>query len=148
MITLQEDLIEIYNSLTVFSSTTLDPKFPKPVKVYFRGEDNQVVFEQGPISVRMSILLYYCLDLESITDPSYLLPGDYDYLMNTLQTLIASGELIKERVTLSPENVGFDIFGVDLREFKKGPKILGSIRFVSGTSWLFKLYTKFKYGKQ
>ena len=147
MTTLQNDLLEIYNSLVTFSEKTLDPKFPCPIVVSFIENDNQLSFEQGSNSIRLSLPLYYCLALEDLKKPTYLLPEDYDYLMSTLQSLIGSGELIKDRTCLSPENWGFDIYGVDLRQFKKGPNILGSIRFVSGTSWIFTIMTKFKYRK-
>lgn len=146
MTVLQNDLVEIYNNLTIFSKVTLDPKNPKPIKVCYKEDEGyQVVFEQEGTSVRLGRLIYYCLGLEDLGKITYLLPEDYDYLMSTLQSLIASGELIKERTALSPENYGFDIYGVDLKQFGKGPTILGQVRFVSGTSWLFKLITKYKY---
>ena len=46
--------------------------------------------------------------------PTYLLPEDYDYLMSSMQSLIAGGKLIEDRTVLSPENYGFDIYSVDL----------------------------------
>lgn len=147
MTTLQTDLIDIYNSLTTFSKKTLDEKFPTPIVVSFKEEDNQVIFEQGGTSVRLSLPLYYCLGLEDLKTPTYLVPEDYDYLMSTLQSMIGSSELLKDRTVLSPENYGFDIYSVDLRQFSKGPRPIGTIRFVSGTGWLFRLKTKFKYRK-
>ena len=65
--------------------------------------------------------------------------------MSTLQELINSGVLIRERTCLSPENYGFDIFSVDLKELWKGPGIVGKVRFISGKSWLFKKLVKRKY---
>lgn len=147
MTTLQTDLLDLYNALVPFSAKTLDPKLPCPIKVQFIKNDNQVIFEQGGLSIRLVLPLYYCLGLDSFKKSTYLLPNDYDYLMSTLQSLISSGKLIEDRTCLSPENYGFDIYGVNLKEFNKGPGILGKIRIVSGTSWIFKKYVKFKYRK-
>lgn len=145
MTTLQNDLLEIYNSLVVFSSTTITTKFPKPIIVCYEKDSRLLVFEQSGKSVRLGIPVYYCLDLEGIQEKTYLLPKDYDYLMSTLQELINTGVLINNRTCLSPENYGFDIYGVNIKELWKGPDILGRIRFVSGKSWLFKKITKRKF---
>ena len=143
---LQNDLIDLYNMLVVFSNRTLDEKLPeRPIEVKYDIESRQVVFTQEGQSVRTQLPVYYCLGLEDLIKPSYLLPEDYDYLMRTLQNLAFSGELIKDRTCLSPENYGFDIYGINLKEFEKGPTILGQIRIVSGTGWLFRHYIKFKY---
>lgn len=147
MTTLQNDLLEFYNSLVSFSKTTLDEKFSCPISVYFVEKDNQVVFEQKGVSIRLNLPLYYCLGIETIKKPTYLLPKDYDYLMSTLQNLISSGILIEDRTCLSPENYGFDIYRVNLRQFGKGPQLMGSIRLISGTSWIFRTYVKYKYRK-
>lgn len=145
MTTLQDDLLEIYNSLVEFNNGTIKSKFPTPIKVNFEKESNLLVFEQGGVSVRLRLPIYYCLGISDIKN-TYLLPKDYDYLMSTLQYLIIdSGELIKPRTCLSPENYGFDIYSVDMKEIWKGPNIIGKVRFISGNSWLFKLIVKFKY---
>ena len=65
--------------------------------------------------------------------------------MYNLSSLISSGRLLDDRICLSPENYGFDVYGVNLKEFWKGPEILGTVRFVSGNSWLFRFITKRKY---
>lgn len=65
--------------------------------------------------------------------------------MSTFQELINSGVLIKNRTHVSPENYGFDIYAVDLKELYKGPGIVGKIRFVSGKSWLFKRIVKRRF---
>ena len=83
--------------------------------------------------------------LEDLEKPTYLLPEDYDYLMSNLLDLLNSGELIKDRTALSPENYGFDIYATNIRELWKGPDIIGRVRFISGTSWLFKFIVKRKY---
>lgn len=142
---LQEDLIGFYNNLVAFSKTTVDTNVPSPIKVRYEKDARMVVFEQKGIAVRTNIPVYYSLGLEDIEEPTYLLPDDYDYLMSTLRDLINSGKLLEDRTTLSPENYGFDIYAVNMRELWKGPGIIGSIRFISGVSWWFKFKIKRKY---
>ncbi len=142
---LQDDILEIYNNLVVFSKTTVTTKFPLPIEVHYEKESRLLVLEQKGISVRIGLPVYYCLDLEGIQKTTYLLPEDYNYLMSTLQELINSGVLIRERTCLSPENYGFNIFSVDLKELWKGPEVVGKVRFISGKSWLFKKLVKRKY---
>lgn len=146
MTTLQDDILGIYNNLLIFNEDTIVSKFPIPITVSFEKDSNSILFEQRGKSCRLGIPLYYCLGLEDlIGKKTYLLPEDYDYLMSTLSDLIGSGELIKDRTCLSPENYGFDIYSVNMSEFWKGPGIIGSVRFISGTSWLFKFWTRRKY---
>lgn len=145
MTTLQNDLLELYNSLVIFSTDIISSKFPQPIKVWFEKDSRLLVMEIKGKSVRLWIPVYYSLDLESIQEPTYLLPKDYDYLMSTLQDLINSGELIKDRTCLSPENYGFDIYCTNLKELWKGPDRIGSVRFISGNSKLFKWLVKRKF---
>ncbi len=145
MTTLQNDILEIYNALVVFNKETIESKFPIPLTVRFDKSSSAIIFEQKGVTVRLVLPLYYSLAFEDLEKPSYLLPEDYDYLMSTLQGLIGSGTLIKERVCISPENYGFDVYCIDLKEFSKGPNILGQVRFISGNSWFFKFKTKRKY---
>lgn len=145
MTTLQNDLLEIYNSLVVFSDDTIKSGFPVPIKVWYEQETRLLVFEQRGKSVRLWLPVYYCLDLEKLTKPTYLLPLDYDFLMYNLMTVIKSGELLKDRTLLSPEVYGFDIYATNPKELWKGPEIKAVIRFVSGTGWFFKWKTKRKY---
>lgn len=145
MTTLQNDLIEIFNTLVIFSEGTITGSFVNPIKVHYEKDNRLLVFEQKGKSARIGIPTYYSLALEDIQKPTYLLPEDYDYLMSTLQELIISGELIRERTCLSPENYGFDIYSVSLKDPNNGPEIIGKIRFISGNSWLFKWRTKRKY---
>ncbi|MBR2246908.1 MAG: hypothetical protein IJ880_07795 [Bacilli bacterium] len=147
MVTLQNDLLEIYNNLVEFSKTTVLTDRPIPITVKYEkdGVGSPLLLEQKGISVRLRLPIYYCLVLDSIKKPTYLLPDDYNYLMNTLQSMIADDRILDEWTCLSPENYGFDIYAVDLREFSKGPDRIGSVRFVSGNSWLFRLFTKWKY---
>lgn len=147
MTTLQNDLLEIYNSLVMFSNSTVNTKFPLPIKVWYEKESRLLVFEQKGKSARLGLPIYYSLGLDSINNYTYLLPKDYDYLMSTLQGLIGSGELIKPRVCLSPENYGFDIYIADSNpnELWKGPGTIGVVRFVSGNSWFFKKLVEFRF---
>lgn len=144
MTTIQNDLLDIYNNLVIFSKATLQEEIQRPIVVRFDKEFNSVVFEQQGNSVRLSLPIYYSLGLDSIKE-TYLLPKDYDSLMSNLSRLVASGKLLEDRVCLSPENYGFDIYYVDMKQFWKGPEIIGRIRFISGNSWLFKFITKIKY---
>jgi hypothetical protein len=147
MVTLQEDLLEIYNNLVIFSNNTVLAENPLPIRVRFdrQGVGSPLVFEQKGNTVRLRLPIYYCLGLDSLKSETYLLPKDYDYLMSTLQNLIADSRIIEDRTCLSPENYGFDIYAIDNKEFSKGPNILGSVRFISGNSWLFKLLVKWKF---
>lgn len=145
MTTIQDDILEIYNSLVIFNKETIESKFPTPIVVKFDENSSSLLFEQKGVSVRLMLPMYYSLGLEDLKKPTYLLPQDYDYLMSTLQGLIGSGVLIKDRLCISPENYGFDIYCIDLKNFNKGPELLGQVRFVSGTGWLFKFITKRKY---
>jgi hypothetical protein len=113
--------------------------------VKYEPDSRLLTFEYKGVSARLWNPVYYCLGLTELTKETYLLPEDYDSLMYNLQQLINSGELIKDRVILSPENYGFDVYATNPKEIWKGPDIVGSVRFVSGNSWLFKLLTKFKY---
>lgn len=147
MLALQNDLLEIYNNLVIFSKTTVQSSNPIPITV--RVEDGQygspIVFEQGGISVRLRLPIYYCLGFDTLTKPTYLLPRDYDFMMSSLQSLIANDKILEDRICLSPENYGFDVYSVDYKDFWKGPNIIGSVRFISGNSWLFRTYVKWKY---
>lgn len=148
MPTLQDDLLEIYNSLVMFNDDIIQSKFPLPLRVRYEKDSRLLVMETKGKSVRLYLPVYYCLDLEHIQKETYLLPADYDYLMSTLQYLLHSGELLRERTIISPENYGFDIYSTNLKELWKGPDIIGRVRFISGNSWLFKLRTKLKYRKR
>ena len=147
MTTLQNDVLEMYNALVDFSDNTVKTKFPVPIEVSYDKNTRLLLFEQKGKQVYLNLPIYYCLALDTLNKPTYLLPEDYDYLMSTFKSLIASGELIKDRTCVSPENYGFDVYSVNLnpREMYKGPDIIGQVRFISGTSWFFKFITKRKY---
>ena len=63
MTKLQEDLLNIYNSLTIFSKDTITSAFPSPIKVYYELDSRMLVFEQKNHSVRQILPSYYCFDL-------------------------------------------------------------------------------------
>lgn len=142
---LQNDFLEMYNSLVMFSDDTVKSNLPSPIKVHYEKENRLLVFEQKGKSARLYLPIYYCLDLESIQKPTYLLPEDYDYLMSTLMSLINSGILLKERTLCSPENCGMDIYSTRLENLNEGLDLIGVVRFISGNSWFFKWKVKRKY---
>lgn len=146
MTKLQDDFLSIYNSLVEFSGTTLEGALLIPIKVSYDESMNSLFFEQRGKKVGITITNYYSGYLKDIKN-SYLLPKDYDYLMGTLSTLIESGVLLRDRVCISPELYGFDVYETNSRELKNGPDLLGQIRFVSGNSWIFRTITKLKYKK-
>lgn len=143
MLTLQEDLLGIYNSLVGFSKKTLDNRFPQLIRVKF--DDGALSFEQDGMLVRLSTPVFYSLGLNELKKETYLLPDDYDYLMMTLSDLIKGGKLLEERTCLSPEDFGFDIYSVNMNSFSEGPQIIGKVRFISGYSWWFRFKTKRKW---
>lgn len=142
---LQNDFLEIYNSLVMFSDDTVKSNLPSPIKVHYEKDTRLLVFEQKGKSARLYLPIYYCLDLDSIQKPTYLLPEDYDYLMSTLQSLITSGILLQSRTLCSPENYGMDIYSTRLENLNEGLDLIGVIRFISGNSWFFKWKVKRKY---
>lgn len=146
MTKLQDDLLQIYNALVVFSKSTLNDVIPTPIVVTYREEHNALVFKQKGKEVMLQVLNYYCGYLKNIKK-TYLLPKDYDILMGNLSDIIGSGKLLEDRVLVSPEPYGFEIYMTDSRttEFKKGPTLLSTCRFVTDNSWFFRMITKFRY---
>lgn len=144
---LQEDLLEIYNNLVELSRIVQDEHNPVPVKVWFDSEGlgSPLVFEAKGTTVRLRLPIYYCLGLEDIKKETYLLPKDYIETMTNLLSIIQDSRILDQRTCLSPENYGFDIYALDYSQFSKGLEKMGKVRFVSGTSFLFKLITKWKY---
>lgn len=145
MIRLQDDIIEIYNLLTDFSSNTLSGL---PIKVEYSESLNSLCFEQKGLKVAISVLNYYCENLKYLKE-TYLLPGDYDFLMSSLSKVIESGVLLHDRVCLAPIEFGFKVYETPSQttRLKDGPQLLGIFKFISGNSWLFKKVTKHKYKK-
>lgn len=146
MTKLQDDILLIYNSLVEFSKITLEGVFQIPIKVYYDKSSNSLCFEQKGKKIFLTVPNYYSMYLKNLKE-SYLLPKDYDYVMATLSSLVSSGELIKDRVCVSPQKYGFNIYSADVKLLSEGTRLIGEVRFVSGNSWLFKMYVKFKYRK-
>ena len=112
LVRLQDDLLEMYNALTVFSKSSLPTK-PIKVQIDRQGIGSPLVFELGSTAVRLRFPIYYCLGLEDLEKPTYLLPKDYVNVMETLRSLIMNPVILEERTCLSPENYGFDIYAID-----------------------------------
>ena len=144
LVRLQDDLIETFNALTSFSKST-NPTGPIKVWLDKKGVGLPLVLEYKGTTVRLRLPIYYCLGLEDLEKPTYLLPNDYYNMMSTLQSLIMNPQIIEERTCLSPENYGFDVYSINPKQFDKGLERIGKVRFISGNSWLFKLIVKWKY---
>lgn len=144
MTKLQEDLLEIYNSLVIFSKETLEGPVPIPIKVTYDLEYKALVFNQRGKTVYLQLPNNYSMALSDIKD-SFLLPEDYDYVMLTLSSLIGSGVLLKERTTVAPMKFGFDIYAPDLAKPELGSQVIGKIRFVSSCNPIWKWITSRKY---
>lgn len=142
----QEDLLEIYNSLVKFNDLVIKAPNPKPILVKFDKNTNITTFILGGMNISLLNPIYFSLALETIPEEgTYLLPEDYSNLMYNLQYVINSGELLKEKTLISPENYGFDVYSINPKDFLKGLEIIGSVRFISGNSWWFRFKTKLKY---
>lgn len=146
MTRLQDDILQIYNTLTDFSKNTLLAPIQLPIKVGYSDSLNSLTFEQRGLKVTLPILNYYCKDLKNLQD-TYLIPKDYDFLMDSLTRMIESGALLHDRVCLSPERFGFKIFDTTpiTTLLREGPQLISEVRFVSGNSWLFRKLIKLRY---
>ena len=144
MTKLQEDLLEIYNSLVMFAKETLEGPIPIPIRVTYDMEHKSLVYTQRGKTLYLQLPNYYSMELNQIKD-SFLLPEDYDYNMSTLSSLIGSGVLLKERTTVAPVKYGFNIYSPDLLKIELGSQIIGKIRFVSSCNPIWKWFTNRKY---
>jgi len=143
MTKLQEDILNIYNTLVIFNKDTIVNPFPIPIRVRFDKESSFLVYEQRGNIANLFQPIYYCHDLNKIK-PTLLLPNDYDLLMYNLKAAIDSGKLLEDRTTLTPTEFGFDIYSTDQKELYKGPKLISSCKFISSNNWLFRLISKMR----
>lgn len=144
MTKLQEDLLEIYNSLVIFAKETLEGPIPIPIKVTYDLEHKALVYTQRGKTLYLQMPNNYSMSLSEIKD-SFLLAEDYDYNMSTLSSLIGSGVLLKERTTVAPMKYGFDLYATDPMKIELGAQVIGRIRFVSSCNPLWKWYINKKY---
>lgn len=144
MTKLQEDLLEIYNSLVIFSKETLEGPVPIPIKVTYNLEHKSLVYTQRGKTVYLQMPNNYSKELMNIKD-SFLLAEDYDYVMSTLSSLIGAGILLKDRTTVAPMKYGFDLYSPDPLKMELGSQIIGRIRFVSSCNPIWKWITNRKY---
>lgn len=146
---LQDDILGIYNSLTIFSKETVTSKLPRPISVKADPETGVLAFEQKGQAVYVGQPQWYSFDLPSLglsKVPAWLWPEDYNYLMSTLLALIEDPNLlIRDRVLISPQKYGFDVLRVNEQNLSKGPELRGQVRFISGKGKLFNWYTKRKF---
>lgn len=144
MVRLQEDIINIYNSLTDFSNLTLSNQIP--IRVYYEESLNSLCFEQKGKKLSLPTLNHYCLNLKGVD--SYLLPSDYDDLMADLATLIGSGVMLHDRLLIKPINYGFEAYETNPLFMKEGPQMVSRVNFVVGNSWIFRKLVKYNYRKK
>lgn len=144
MTKLQEDLLEIYNSLVIFSKETLEGPVPIPIKVTYNLEHKSLVYTQRGKTVYLQMPNNYSKELINIKD-SFLLAEDYDYVMSTLSSLIGAGILLKDRTTVAPMKYGFDLYSPDPLKMELGSQIIGRIRFVSSCNPIWKWIINRKY---
>lgn len=146
MVRTQDDILQIYNSLTDFSKNTLLSPVQLPIKIEFSESLNSLTFEQQGMKVSIPVLNFYCKNLKYLHE-TYLLPRDYDYLMDSLSRIIESGVLLENRVCISPVDYGFEVYNTKPQTalLKEGPQLIGRLKFVSGVSWIFRKITKLKY---
>lgn len=128
----QEDLLEIYNSLTVFNENY-------PVGVTYNKDLRNVVMIQKGISVNVPKLNHYCLGLSRI-NKKVLSPRDFDNLMGQLKKLIESGALNYDRLLISPVRYGFKIYRrMNSTQFE--PIQIADLKIITSGGLIFKLVT-------
>ena len=73
------------------------------------------------------------------------MPEDTRNLLDTLRSLITSTQLGKDRILISPIKYGMEIYRANPMNLGLGPIKLGTLRFVTSNSWLFRKIVNFKY---
>ena len=144
MTRLQDDILGVYNSLTEFSDGTLTNGLP--IKVKYDESFNALSFEQRGKKVMIQSLNYYCENLKFLD--TYMLPVEYNNLMQSLANLIGSGIMIRDRIMISPKKYGFDLYETDGMNLKEGPQRIASIELVYWNSWVFRKYVELIYKKK
>lgn len=128
----QEDLLEIYNSLTVFNENY-------PVGVTYNKDLRNIVMIQKGISVNVPKLNHYCLELNRISK-KVLSPKDFDNLMGQLKRLIESGVLNYDRLLVSPDKYGLKIYRrMNSTQFE--PIQIAEIKIITTGGIIFNLIT-------
>lgn len=134
---LSKDLLEFYNSLI-----TADVNVP--IGVTYSRQNRCLVFSQYSWRMDSSMLNYYCSNLNRIKN-TVLLPEDTKELLDTLKSLVSSGQLVGDRVLVSPTEYGMDIYKANPMNLSLGPIKLGSIKLVSSNNWLFRMIVRFRF---
>lgn len=134
---ISKDLLEFYNAL-------ISADINVPIGVTYSMQNRCLVFSQYSWRMDSSILNYYCSNLTEIKN-TVLLPEDTKELLDTLKSLLTSGQLTGDRVLVSPTKYGMDIYKTNIMNTSLGPIKLGSIKLVSSNNWLFRQLVKFKF---
>lgn len=134
----QEDLLEIYNSMTIFDVNL-------PVIVKYNDDLKSISMEQRGISVNLPLLNHYCLDIEKIKR-TVLLSKDFDKLMSRMEKLIKSSMMNYDRLLISPKKYGFSIYR-RTNSIQYSPIKIEDFEFISSNGFFFRLLVNFKYRK-
>lgn len=134
---IDRDLLELYNNL-------INVKVDIPVGVMYSRLNKCLVFTQYSWRMDVGILNYYCKDLINLRR-TVLSPEDTRNLLDTLKSLITSAQLGKDRILISPIKYGMEIYRANPMNLGLGPIKLGTLRFVTSNSWLFRKVVNFKY---
>lgn len=134
----QDELLEFYNNLTMFS-------YDKPIGVTFDKSGKVLRFRQLSSTANIIRMNYYCKSLYKIKN-SVLLPSDFKELMDKLRILIESGILNDDGVLVSPEKYGFSIWKTNLNHWI-GPQLVTRIKLISSNWILFKWIANLRFGR-
>lgn len=134
---LSEDLLGLYNSL-------ISADVNVPIGVTYSRQNRCLVFSQYSWRMDSSVLNYYCSNLTEIKN-TVLLPEDTKELLDTLKSLVESGQLLNGRILISPTRYGMDIYKSNPMNLSLGPIKLGSIKLVTSNNWLFRLIVRLRF---
>lgn len=133
------DLLELYNNL-------IHVKVDIPVGVTYSKRNRCLVFTQYGWRMDTSVLNYYCKDLVKIKR-TVLMPNDLKTLLDTMKSVIESGNLKNDRILVSPIKYGFEIYKSNPYNLTLGPIRLGSFKFVSNNGWIYRMVVNRLYGE-
>lgn len=114
-----------------------------PIRVRYLEDYKCLSFTQANHRASFPQLNSYCFDLFKIKE-TFLLAVDYNRMMRTLKILLESGDLLNDRILISPEKYGFTIYKSTMM-MDLGPLEVCSIKLITSNNWLFRLISKKKF---